>query len=198
MRRSDCKYFCKTDFLGQDLYQSMLDPKNQRTGMKGLVISETGEVSESNDYVVRNYCLDQSPLHNILPKALSEVVNAIVPLLKDQGLKDPKVRHIYNIANTNSHEKSDSLGWHKDFNVEKNIRDPLKLWITFLILSNDKTNSKMIVSPTKEGPSLWNIGLDLTLETNQLIAHNFNLGHEYVKLDKNDLNIMYIRWYDNG
>ena len=36
-----------------------------------------------------------------------------------------------------------------------------------------------------------------TLSDNRLFAHNMNLGHQYHQNDKNDVTLIYIRWYDN-
>ena len=113
-----------------------------------------------------------------------------------QGLKNPIVYNIAVLSNLVTVPGTNGHGWHKDYNPIKHITDTSKLWITFLALSQSEIDTEFVVSPTTDGPTLWDIGVDLTLTSNVAIGHNMNLGHNYIVNNKNDLSLIYIRWYD--
>ena len=86
--------------------------------------------------------------------------------------------------------------WHKDYNPIENFDDTTKQWITFFTLSGEDVNSEFQVSHADEWPDIWNRGIKETLSNNRLFGHNMNLGHQYYQNDKNDVVLIYIRWYD--
>jgi len=195
--RSDYKYIHEPDFLSQDLHELMLDPENQRADKPGAIITESGQIWPVSDNLIKNYCSDQSVLHSFLPLPFVQLLKEMRVVLIEQGMTDPKVRHLTTMINPEEAKPGElSHGWHKDYNVEKVITDPMKLWITFFTLTPNAVNSKISMSPTADGPSQWGIGTEATLHSNTFLGHNFNIGHHYKESTDDELNMIYIRWYD--
>ena len=196
MKRSDYRCFCNTNFLDDALYQSMLIPENQFVG-KGLMVSDDGSYTvDLEEFTLKNRYKDNSVLLTALPTSLAKVIEVTKNRLIREGLKNPVAFNIRALVNPESDPMSRGHGWHKDYNCVPHIDDPLKLWITMMVLSNDASDSTFMVSPGPEGPGLWNIGYKKIVCPNMLFAHNMNLGHEYIAGAKNNLSLLYIRWYD--
>lgn len=200
MKKSDFRYFYKQNYLNTELHKSMLSHDNQWANKTGITITENEQIFtniDSTDICIKNYCQDQRVIESVLPQPLVGCIRNIRQSLTENGAKNPKLRHIATLVDPEVNPRSKAYGWHKDYNIEKDIKDEKKLWLTFLILSEKEINSKFVVSPTPEGLGFWNIGMDLTLETNLLIAHTLNLGHNYIEMDKNELSLIYMRWYES-
>jgi hypothetical protein len=197
MKRSDYKYFYHPDFLDSDLHQSMLDPINHLAN-KGMMIDENGIVTDDSDPVVRNRYKDNSVLFNNLPQPMVRFLNTVRDKIIDNGAVDPVVFNISALINPDPDPKTTVGKWHKDYNLIPEISDPNKLWFSMYSLTLQEANSEFLVSPTAEWPNIWNIGVKEVLTTNKLFGHTMNLGHQYFKKDKNELVLLYIRWFDKG
>lgn len=198
MKRSDYKYFYETDFLDTTLHQALSDPINHCAGV-GYTINEDGSITVTEtDPVIRNRYSDDSILIPLLPEPLQEFINLAKGKMIEQGAVIPTIFNISALIKPDPDVRTTVGQWHKDYNLITNITDPNKLWFTMLSLGSNDVTSEFMVSPTSEWPNLWNIGVRTTLESNKLFGHTMNLGHQYFKKDKNDLTLLYIRWYDRG
>jgi len=196
MKKSDYQYFCIHGFLDESLHSQMVLPGNQCQSLDVLITEDGNTIMGTNDNVIKNRYKDNSIVVDFLPPAFRSVIEQLKNQLIKQGLKNPIVYNIAVLPNPVTTPGTAGHGWHKDYNPIKDISDASKLWITFLALSQSEINTKFVVSPTADGPGLWNIGIDLALTSNVAIGHNMNLGHNYVGGTKNNLSLMYIRWYD--
>ena len=196
MKKTDYQYFCIHDFLDESLHSQMVLPKNQCQSADVLIAEDGNTILGTNDNVIKNRYKDNSIVMDFLPPAFKSVVEQLKNQLIKQGLKNPIVYNIAVLSNLVTVPGTNGHGWHKDYNPIKHITDTSKLWITFLALSQSEIDTEFVVSPTTDGPTLWDIGVDLTLTSNVAIGHNMNLGHNYIVNNKNDLSLIYIRWYD--
>lgn len=198
MKRSDYKYFYIPDFLDTTLHQALLDPVNHCAGI-GYTINEDGSTTiTEDDPVIRNRYSDDSLLIPRLPEPLARFIHLAKGKMIEHGAIAPTVFNINAIIKPDPDIRTTAGQWHKDYNLITHITDPNKLWFTMLSLSSSEVNSEFMVSPTASWPDIWNIGVRTTVESNKLFGHTMNLGHQYFKKDKNDLTLLYIRWYDRG
>ena len=198
MKRSDYKYFYESDFLDTALHQALLDPANHCAGV-GYTINEDGStIITEDDPVIRNRYNDDSLLIPRLPEPLQRFIHLTKGKMVEHGAIIPTVYNISALVKPDPDTRTTVGRWHKDYNLITNVTDPNKLWFTMLSLGSNDVTSEFMVSPTSEWPNLWNIGVKTTLESNKLFGHTMNLGHQYFKKDKNDLTLLYIRWYDRG
>jgi len=197
MKKSDFCWFYNTDFLDQDLHEKMLDPVNQCLGL-GLTVDVDGQASNEKGDLLTNRYSDNSIFKDNLPVATKSLLEILENRLIEAGVKVPVLFNFMTMVDPVPAPHMRSYGWHKDFNSIDHIQDPLKLWFTVLSLTKHEVNSEFMVSPTKDGPEFWNIGVRTTVDSNKLFGHNMNMGHGYFPKEKNHVGILYIRWYDAG
>jgi len=197
MKKSDFKYFYELNFLDSELHQSMLDPINHLAN-RGMMIDENGIVIDDSDPVIRNRYKDNSVLFNVLPETTVKFLNLVRDKIVGTGAVDPIVFNISALINPDPDPRTTVGIWHKDYNLIPEITDPNKLWFTMYSLAEQEVNSEFLVSPTSEWPDIWNRGVKEVLTSNRLFGHSMNLGHQYFKKDKNELVLLYVRWYDKG
>ena len=195
MIKSRYNWFYEPDFLDQVLHEQMLYPINQCIDL-GLSVDIDGNVSTGNGEASSNRYRDNSIFKDNLPDATRTLIELLENRLIQQGVKVPILFNLMTIVDPYPLPGMKAYGWHKDFNLIEHIQDPLKLWFTMLSLTRHEVNSEFMVSPTPEGPEFWNIGVRTTVESNKLFGHNMNLGHGYFPKEKNQVGILYIRWYD--
>ena len=196
MKKSDYQYFCVHDFLDESLHSQMVLPENQCQTLNVLITEDGNTIVDTGNDLVRNRYKDNSIVVDLLSPAFKSVLEQLKNQLIKQGLNNPIVYNIAVFTNPVTIPGTSGHGWHKDYNPIKHISDTSKLWITFLALSSSEIDTRFIVSPTADGLTLWDIGVDLTLASNVAIGHNMNLGHNYIAASKNNLSLIYIRWYD--
>lgn len=197
MKRSNYKYFYQSDFLDKEFHQKMLDPVNHLAN-KGMMIDENGIATDDSDPVVRNRYKDNSVLFDNLPQTMVMFLNTVRNKIMENGAIDPIVFNITALINPDPSPNTTVGNWHKDYNLIPEITDPNKLWFTMYSLAEKEVTSEFLVSPTAEWPNIWNIGVKEVLTTNKLFGHTMNLGHQYFQKDKNELVLLYVRWYDRG
>ncbi len=197
MKKSDFKYFYEPNFLDSELHQSMLDPINHLANT-GMMIDENGIVTYDSDSVLKNRFSDNSVLFDVLPNTTVKFLNLVKDKIINNGAVDPIVFNISALINPDPDPKTTIGVWHKDFNLVTHITDANKLWFTMYSLSIQEVNSEFLISPTAQWPDIWNRGVKEVLTSNKLFGHTMNLGHQYFQRDKNDLILLYIRWYDKG
>ena len=195
MKKSNYQWFYQENFLDENLFHLMLSKENQCVDLS-LLIEKDGSVSYDTDGVIKNRYSDNTIIKKILPNPTVSVITILENKLKSMGLKNPVLYNLHTLINPTPKKGTRGYGWHKDFNCIKHTNDPLKLWFTMLSLTDKKVNSEFMISPTKDGPTLWNIGIQTTVDKNKLFGHNMNLGHDYIAKDKNELGFLYIRWFD--
>jgi len=195
MSRTNFKWFYESDFLDLALHEQMLDPTNQCIDL-GLLVDVDGNVTTGNGGESSNRYRDNSIFKDNIPFATKVLIEILENKLIDAGVKVPTLFNFMTIVNPHPLPGMKAYGWHKDFNLIEHIQDPLKLWFTMLSLTRHEVNSEFMVSPTADGPEFWNIGVRTTVESNKLFGHNMKLGHGYFPKDKNQVGILYIRWYD--
>lgn len=197
MKKSDYRYFYHTDFLDKSLHDTVFYSK-ELIWEDGLLINEQGEFSKTEgDGVLKNrYKDDDTIIFQHLTPNLRQIAKEVKNSLINQGSVNPILFNLNPIHNPDPDSLTQGYGWHKDFNLVEHIQDETKLWIVMLIFAKDKINSRLKVSPTPEGPGLWNIGFDLELTPNFMMAHTINLGHDYTVGDLNNLDLLYMRWYE--
>lgn len=196
MKKSDYKYFYHYDYLDSDLHDQVLTSGSLNWD-KGILVDRDGSVSPTDDLILKNRCLnDDSIFMQHLSQPMFSTVDIVKRSLIDFGAKNPIAFNIGTLTNPSPTPGSKAHGWHKDFNIVEHINDETKLWIVMLIFTNESVNSKLTVSPTPEGPKLWNIGFDAELKSNFMMAHSINLGHHYIPGSKNQLKLVYMRFYD--
>jgi hypothetical protein len=198
MKKSNYNFFYKENFLENNLHQLMLDQKNWCLDY-GCLVQEDGTYTiEQADSVIKNRYKDNTIVRSLLPEPAQNVVTNLENVLREHGVKDPVLFNFKVLTNITMDPIHLYGRWHKDFNLITHITDPLKLWFTMLCLTTNEVDSEFQVSPTSEWPNIWNIGVKKVLQSNQLFGHNMNLGHQYFQNPKNDLGILYVRWYDAG
>lgn len=173
----------------------MLIPKNYDINIP-IIIENDGKVLEGGEAYIKNRYINNDILYQFLPSPLVQVIKLFETELKNQGLANPVAFNVSTIDSPKPNRYGLNYGWHKDYNIVGHVTDPLKLWFTFLVLTEDETDSKFMVAPTKDGPGLWNIGFQTTLKSNMAIGHNMNLGHCYTNMEQNNLKMIYIPWFD--
>lgn len=196
MNKSDYKWFYQTDFLDAGLHAKMLDPVNQCINL-GLSVNIDGSVNFDGKELSTNRYKDNSIFKEHLPEATKDVLGRLENELKLAGCKVPTIFNLMTIINPYPIQGMKAYGWHKDFNLIDHVQDPLKLWFTMLMLSSDEVTSEFMVSPGPDGPDFWSMGVRTTASSNKLFGHNMNLGHGYFPREKNQVGVLYIRWYDN-
>ena len=196
MNRLNYKWFYRTDFLDAGLHKKMLDPVNQCINL-GLSVNVDGSINFDGKELLSNRFKDNSIFKANLPAATKDVVELLENELKLMGCKVPTIFNFMTIINPYPIPGMKAYGWHKDFNLIDHVQDPLKLWFTMLMLSSDEVTSEFMVSPGPDGPDFWNMGVRTTASSNKLFGHNMNLGHGYFPKEKNQVGVLYIRWYDN-
>jgi hypothetical protein len=197
MNRQNYNWFYHTDFLNDDLHRQMLDPVNQCINL-GLLVDENGTVSFGNGEASSNRYHTNDVFKNNLPNSTKSVIEILENRLIEAGVKVPILFNFMTIIDPHPLPGMKAYGWHKDFNLIDHIQDPLKLWFTMLSLTEYETNSEFMVSPTADGPDFWKLGVRTTVDSNKLFGHNMNMGHGYFPKEKNQVGILYIRWYDAG
>jgi hypothetical protein len=203
MKRSDLKYFYQPNFLDSELHELMLDTKNQCLDF-GMTIDSDGSIVFDKGYgdghnsgtVFRNRYKDNSIIKDNLSQPFKSVIDLLEIKLIENGVKNPVIFNLGMMINPNPSPSNKNYGWHKDYNIIDHIQDPLKLWFTIFSLTKNEVTSEFMVSPTSEGVDYWKLGVKEIVDSNKLFAHNMNLGHQYIVGNKNEVTIMYGRWYD--
>tara|TARA_R110000822_G_C15101739_1_gene471964 strand:- start:35 stop:616 length:582 start_codon:yes stop_codon:yes gene_type:complete len=191
------KYFFTDQFLDTDLLQRITSDKPS-ADKSGYLINPDGSLEEDKvNPTLYNRYDNNSIVKNLLPDSIGELIDLIEFQLRPY-LKRPIIYNFRTLVNNEVDPMHTNGRWHKDFNPIENFDDATKQWITFFTLSSDDVNSEFQVSPADEWPDIWNRGVKETLSNNRLFAHNMNMGHQYHQNEKNDVTLIYIRWYDKG
>lgn len=191
MKRSDYKYFYIQNYLNISLHDLILEELNALKDTS-FIVNENGTISETDqgDGHIRNNRIEDDVINEILTPGIKQYKDLIKHLMKEKGMVLPTIRGILNYHNP------ESIKWHQDFVSNEMYIDPQKRFVTFYVVSNQKLNSTFMVGPNLDGPGLWNLGFKINLEPNLLIAHNQNLGHEYMNMGTKDIHILSMLWYD--
>lgn len=191
------EYFFIDEFLDSDSLQKITADK-PLVDASGYLINPDGSLKEdkTNPTLYNRYD-DNSIVKSLLPKSNGKLIDLIESQLKSY-LTRPVIYNYRTLINNEVDPMHTSGRWHKDYNPIENFDDTTKQWITFFTLSSDNVNSEFQVSYADEWPDIWKRGVKETLSNNRLFAHNMNLGHQYYQNDKNDVVLIYIRWYDKG
>jgi hypothetical protein len=193
MKRSDFQFFYKHQYLDEQLHDKIVQELDILRNSKSIEINTDGSMIEldgSYGHIRNWFDLNDHPLDSILTPAIKTYKNLCKEEMIKSGMKNPILRGVLNFYNP------DSIKWHKDY-VEPEMQvEPTKRWITFYVACPEKPKSTFMVGPNADGPGIWNLGFTLDLEPNMLIAHNQNLGHEYIMLEKAEINIFSLLWYD--
>lgn len=197
MKKTDYRCFYKTSFLDSDTHDDIFKSK-ELLWESGFLIDEDGTYTETKeDKILKNeYKNSNTIVLDYLPSSLQTIVSKVKDELIKNGAVDPVLFHAATMTNPNPDPMSRDFKWHKDYNSVYHASDETKVWIVMVVFGDESINSRLKVSPTPDGPELWNIGFDLELEPNLMLAHTINLGHEYIKNDKNNLNLLHMRWYE--
>ncbi len=195
MDRENYKWFYQSDFLNQDLHDRLLQYINENPNF-GITINVDGAVVKTESNLIENRFNDNSVCKTILSDPVLEFIELVENKLIQNGCKVPTIYNFGILFDPYPRPGVKAYKWHKDYNVIEHIQDPNKLWFTIFSLSDKEVNSEFTVSPTPEGPDFWNMGVRTAVATNKLFGHNMNLGHEYDPKDKNNVAILYIRWFD--
>ena len=200
---NDQQYFFIDNFLDTDLVSAIATEKTKLATIEtlpdncGHFINPDGIVVDDSTHPnIYNRYHDNSMLKSLLTKSVVNLIDKIRVSLTPY-LNNPVIYNYATLPSLKMNVKETSGGWHKDYNPIENFDDATKQWITFFTLSSDDVNSEFQVSHTSEWPDVWKRGIKETLSDNRLFAHNMNLGHQYHQNDKNDVTLIYIRWYDN-
>jgi hypothetical protein len=195
----DNNHFFVDNYLDADLLNKITLEKNELPSDKtlptkcGYLINSDGSLEEDRkNPTLYNRYHDNSIVKSLLPESTRELIDLIQSKLQSR-LSNPTVYNLKVLTN-NVMDETESWGrWHKDYNP----LHPADLWLSFYTISGNEVNSEFQISPTSEWPDLWNRGVKETLSGNRLFCQNMNLGHQYHQNDKNDVTMIYIRWYDN-
>lgn len=189
------EYFFTDQFLNADLLQRLTINKPLED-QSGYLINPDGSLEEdkTNPTLYNRYD-DNSIVKSLIPESAGELIDLIQLQLKPY-LKRPVIYNYRVLINNQIDPMHTNGRWHKDYNPIENFDDTTKQWITFFTLSGEDVNSEFQVSHADEWPDIWNRGIKETLSNNRLFGHNMNLGHQYYQNDKNDVVLIYIRWYD--
>ncbi len=189
------EYFFTDQFLDTDLLQRVTINKPLED-QSGYLINPDGSLEEdkTNPTLYNRYD-DNSIVKSLIPESAGELIDLIQLQLKPY-LKRPVIYNYRVLINNQIDPMHTNGRWHKDYNPIENFDDTTKQWITFFTLSGEDVNSEFQVSHADEWPDIWNRGVKETLSNNRLFGHNMNLGHQYYQNDKNDVVLIYIRWYD--
>ena len=199
----DHKHFFVDNFLDVDLLNKTTLEKNELPSDEtlpikcGYLINSDGSLEEDRkNPTLYNRYHDNSIVKSLLPESTRELIDLIQSQLQSH-LSNPTVYNLKVLTN-NIMDKTHTWGrWHKDFNPIEGYDDLTNLWLSFYTISGDEVNSEFQISPTEEWPDVWKRGRKEVLSNNRLLCHNMNMGHQYHQHDKNDVVIVYIRWYDN-
>jgi hypothetical protein len=193
VKRSDFQFFYQRDYLEKNLHDKILEELPVLDNSKSLEINEEGNIIEldiPSGHIKNKFYTSDEPLDSILTPGIKTYKNICKQEMIHRGMKNPVLRGVLNYSNPVS------MAWHKDY-VEPSMQiEPTKRWITFYVACPKKPNSTFMVGPNSDGPGIWNLGFTLDLEPNMFIAHNQNLGHEYIMLEKAEINIFSLLWYD--
>lgn len=193
MKRSDFQFFYQLDFLDKNLHDKILEELAILDSSRSLEINEEGNIIELDippGHIKNRFNMSDEPLDSVLTSGIKTYKNLCKQELLQSGMKNPVLKGVLNYNNPAS------MSWHKDY-VEPEMRvEPTKRWITFFVACPEKPKSTFMVGPNSDGPGIWNLGFKINLEPNMLIAHNQNLGHEYMMLERTEINIFSLLWYD--
>lgn len=195
MNKSDYRWFYEENFIDENLRQLLI--QNNQFINKGLFIEEDGFIKNSEPFI-NNRCFDNKILKDNLIDPVKVFIEKLENKLLDNGVFKPVLYTAAILVNPNPNPIYRSYPWHKDFNTIKHTTDPKKLWFTFFSLNTSNANSEFMISPNADGPGLWNMGVKKVLKDNQIFGHNMNFGHQYFTKTNNDVQLIYIRWFDAG
>jgi len=186
------KYFLKENIVPSELHNQLLIDVPNFEKSNAFVINKNGTTTHNLTRYnhIRNNFQDDSMFDMLVDDSIVELKNLIKPLLLEQGLIKPVIKGVQNYTNPNS------MSWHKDFVPEEMAIDPLKRFISFVILSNDELDHEFMVGSSAESYNTWKLGLHTKLKTNLIIGHNQNLGHEYIKKGDGNICIFSLLYYD--
>jgi len=202
MKRSDFGSFYKNDFVDISLHDQLLEELVPLSKLKPTNIDQNGvfgdiyqDDREYNLFLtighIRNWCdTDDGPLDSLLPPGFKRYKDICKQAMIENGMKNPVARSMIVFT------KPSVAKWHKDYISPEMQTDPRYRWISFYVLSEEPPKSTFMVSPGPDGPGPWKLGFKVDLATNMVIAHNQNLGHEYLIMEETKTNILTIIWYD--
>lgn len=194
MKRSDYKFSKVHNFLESTQYKELCTSLFQNYKIRPtVIIDKDGNMTEDINEMgrIRSYSNDIELFRNILPNPAVELIYKLKGMVEQQGYTNLQPREYTFFYNP------DSMGWHKDFNIEGHP-DNLR-YVTFFTLSEIEGDHKIkfVVSPNKEGPGLWKIGFDEWVPANTFISHVQLMGHEYVKNPDNiPMHVFSVQWYE--
>jgi len=193
MKRSDYKYLHISNYLDLSLHDLIFQELTTLSS-ESIIINQDGSITKTteNNGHIRNNRIEDDIIDQLLTPGIKQHKDITKKLMKEQGMLLPVVRGVLNYHNPKS------MKWHKDFVPPEMDTDPKKRVVTFYVASKQNIDAMFMVSPNSDGPGIWNLGFKINLEPNMLIAHNQNLGHEYIDLGTKNINILSMLWYDMG